>query len=74
MGYDGRYKLIDNKNGPQILHDLQSDPSETINFAHEKVSVVEKLEILLPPWFPMIKDNITNSGKSGSHPGKVSKP
>ncbi|MCX6326061.1 MAG: sulfatase-like hydrolase/transferase [Bacteroidia bacterium] len=33
MVFDGRYKLIDTKNAPIIIYDLEKDPSETINVA-----------------------------------------
>jgi arylsulfatase len=51
MVFDGRYKLIDTKNEPIILYDLQKDPSEVINVADQNPKIVKSLIALLPPWF-----------------------
>jgi arylsulfatase A-like enzyme len=41
--YDGRFKLIENFEGKSWLFDLQSDPGETRNRAHDLVEEVDRL-------------------------------
>lgn len=51
MVFDGRYKLIENKDAPLILYDLEKDLSEVINFADQNPAIVNRLKAILPPWF-----------------------
>jgi arylsulfatase len=51
MVFDGRYKLIDSKNATITLYDLQKNPSESINIADQNPEIVNRLNVLLPPWF-----------------------
>lgn len=59
MVFDGRYKLIENKNAPLVLYDLQKNPSENNNIAEQNQRIVKSLKKLLPPWFEIkIKENM----------------
>lgn len=45
--YDGRFKLIENFEGETWLFDLQADPNETRNRAHELVEEFDRLRSIL---------------------------